>query len=215
MLKTTDSDVKYQPVAYPSTSKITAQGTFKPNCLKIDKEGTSNPDSSDFIQGWDVEAAVKKYRFSHDNVHWSNWTISGPVEDSNPISAVPKVGYNLEYQIFWEYGFGETGTDDDDSLHNVSAGTSEHEMYLTKSEYVGAAFETVLHISCTSAKDKTVDDQIVASVWGNFCHLSVKKKGSTTTLKYYGAGTSTGPIFTVAGLLSEGDGRCGAWALFF
>jgi hypothetical protein len=209
------SSVKYQPVAYPSTSKITAQGTFKPYCFKIDKEVTDNPDSSDFIQGWDVEAAVKKYRFSHDNLNWSNWTISGPVEDSNPISTEAKVGYNLEYTIFWQYGFGETGTADD-SLNDFSAGTSKHEMYLTYHAPIVADetkyLETVFHISCTNSNESNTPASIVSGIWDGFKGTNVKRKDrkELTYYKWYTVGETT-----VQGLLFSRDGQCGSWADFF
>ena len=207
------STVKYQPVAYKSTSKITAQGTFKPNCLKIDKEGTSNPVSSDFIQGWDVEAAVKRYRFSHNNSDWSAWTETNPVIGKNKIKETAQVGYNLTFPIYWQYGFGETGTADG-QLHAFDAGTSKHEMYLTYNAPITTddLYETVFHISCTNANEEHSEDSVVSGIWDGFSGRNVKRKDGTELTYYASYQTDT---TTVTGLLSNTDGQCGAWASFF
>lgn len=210
-----DSSKKYHPIAYRSTSTISASAVFKPNCLK------SNPaNDKDFITAYDVEAAVKKVRFTpYSFWSWGNdWSTpialnmgGTSVTAASAFNSSAKVGYDGGFELAWEVGFGEAGTADGSLSWQRSY--SKHELYLTYNAAT-SSYETVFHVGCTNANGKTSESQIVSSIWSEFTDCSVKKKGESATLKYYGAGYQTGGIFTTQALLNAGDGRCGSWANF-
>lgn len=215
-----DSSKKYHPIAYRSTSTMSATAVFKPNCLK------SNPaNDKDFITAYDVEAAVKKVRFTpYSFWSWGNdWstpvTLSmggTSVTAANALSSSAKVGYDGSFELAWEVGFGEAGTADGSLSWERSY--SEHELHLTFNAAT-SSYETVFHISCTNADGKTSESQIVSSIWSGFSGRNMKRKGSTITLTYYGSaalggGYNLGAQGT-AQILRLNSGRCGDWSKFF
>ena len=207
-----DSSKKYSPIAYRSTSTMSATAVFKPNCLK-----SSPVNDKDFIIAYDVEAAVKKIRFapysSGGTNNWSsptNFNMAGTtVTAANPFHSSPQVGYHSSFELAWEVGFGESGTSDDNLLWERSY--SEHELYLTYNAST-PSYETVFHIGCTNADGKSSESQVVASIWSGFNGRNVKRKDGVA-LTYYRSYLTT--VTSVGGLLAGTDGQCGSWANFF
>jgi hypothetical protein len=65
----------------------------------------------------------------------------------------------------------------------------------------------------------TAKDDVVSRVWSEFADRVVRRVENETRLIYWGSLAVTEPpqeaFFNTAGLLKNGDGRCGAWHLFF
>ena len=207
-----DSSKKYHPIAYCSTATMSATSVFKPNCR--------NSNNTDFISAYDVEAAVKKLRFtpylSENSNDWSNpvnFNMSGTtVTAAGPFSSTAKVSYHNSFELAWEVGFGEAGTSDSNLLWERSY--SEHELYLTFKKALPATkfYETVLHIGCANANGKSNEQQIVSCIWGGFTGRNVKRKDGTP-LSYYRSYLTE--VTSVGMLLQQTDGQCGSWANFF
>ena len=205
-----DSSKKYQPVAYCSTATMSATAVFKLNYK----------DSVGKYVNYDVEAAVKKLRFTPYSFgtldNWSNpvnFNMSGTeVTAAKPLRDKAEVGYHNCYELAWEVGFGEAGTPD--SNLSWERCYTEHELYLTfRQPPQGSKFhETVLHIGCINANGKSNDQQIVSSIWGGFTGLNVKRKDGTP-LSYYRSYLTEAT--SVGMLLQQTDGQCGSWANFF
>ncbi len=207
-----DSSKKYHPLAYRSTSTMSATAVFKPNCLK-----SSPVDDKDFITAYDVEAAVKKVRFTPYSF-WSSNNWSSPtsfnmggttVTAASTFNSSAQVGYHSSFELAWEVGFGESGTSEDNLSWERSY--SEHELYLTYNAAT-PSYETVFHISCTNANGKSSESQVVSSIWSGFNGRNVKRKDKVA-LTYYRSYLIT--VTSVGGLLAGTDGQCGSWADFF
>ena len=203
----------YQSVAYLSTKTLAATGVFLPNCTKV-----SNP--AERIGAYDAEAAVQKLRFAPNNSIWS-WDWSAPVPfnmggtavtAASPFRSAAEVGYEDDYELAWEVGFGEAGTADDDLAWNRSS--SDHELYLTYNAEV-ASYETVFHISCTKANGKRTEATIANAIWAEIAGKNVERKGDSEQFKYWNPRNSTPQ--TLPGMLrdSNANGACGVWSEFF
>ncbi|MGN0844284.1 MAG: hypothetical protein ACI4QT_03580, partial [Kiritimatiellia bacterium] len=88
---------------------------------------------------------------------------------------------------------------------------SDHELYLTYKEEC-PSYETVFHISCTSARGKKTDSTVTEGVWSGFSGRNVKRKDGVL-LTYYRSYQIDVTYFP--DLLDKTDGQCGAWATFF
>lgn len=205
-----DSGKKYHPVAYRSTDTMSANAVFKIGCTKV-------TDPTSFIPEFDAESRIKMLRFAPDE-HVFSWDWSSPVQfnmqgtavvAANPFKSVPTVGYESEYNIAWEIGFG----DDENDLSNLAwhRSMSQHELYLTYRQKQ-PSYETVFHLSCTGADGATTDQGVVDGVWSKFVGADVKRK-DCEALKYYGKFNTS--VQTASGLLREKDGQCAAWARLF
>ena len=205
----------YHPIAYLSTATMSAEGVFKPYCTKESKP-------NEFIDDYDAFAPVQKLRFSPDNGFFSGWDWSTPtnfimsgttVTAAKPFKPAFEVGYESEYELAWEVGFGEAGTTDNNLAWKRSS--SEHELYLTYKVAVPSR-ETVFHVSCTSASGKKTDPTVIDGIWSGFgsgsAPVDVKRKDDVK-LTYYDSYLVTNTNFKL--LLKETDGQCGAWADFF
>lgn len=205
-----DSGKPYQPVAYLSTKTMVATGVFLANCTKV-----SNP--TELIDGYDVVAAVQKLRFAPNDSPWS-WNWSDPVSfrmngttvtAAQPFKAAPEVGYVDDYELAWEVGFGEAGTADDNLAWHRSR--SNHELYLTYKAEV-PSYETVFHLSCTSADGKKNDSTVIEGVWSGFTSRNVKRKNGYLLAYYRSYRTNANSLLE---LLQYTDGTCSAWVDFF
>lgn len=113
-----------------------------------------------------------------------------------------------DYELAWEVGFGESGTVDEGLSWHRS--WSQHELYLTyKAEE--KSFETVFHITCTSARGKNTDATVIEGVWSGFEGRDVKRKDNAL-LHYYRSYRTRAN--TLQKLLWETEGQCYAWASF-
>ena len=207
-----DASKPYHPVAYLSTKRMDATGVFLPDCTKV-----SNP--AERISDYDVEAAVKKLRFAPNDSLWS-WSWSTPVPfnmsgtavtAANPFRSAPEVGYEGDYELAWEVGFGEAGTADNNLAWHRSR--SNHELYLTYKAEV-PSYETVFHLSCKSADGKNTDSDVTEGVWTGFAGRNVKRKDGVL-LTYYKSYLTDVTSYDYERLLRSADGQCGAWARFF
>ena len=208
-----DASKPYHPVAYLSTKRMDATGVFLPDCTKV-----SNP--AERISDYDVEAAVKKLRFAPNDSLWS-WSWSTPVPfnmsgtavtAANPFRSAPEVGYEGDYELAWEVGFGEAGTADNNLAWHRSR--SDHELYLTY-KVECPSYETVFHISCTKAKGKKSESAIANAIWAVFAGKNVRRKGDDVQFKYWNPVAQTKQTFQ--GMLQDNNanGACGVWSEFF
>jgi len=208
-----DSSKPYHPVAYLSTKRMTATGVFLPNCTKV-----SNP--AELISGYDAEAFVKKLRYAPNDSFWSwNWSVpvgfnmrGTTVTAAKPFRSNPEVGYEGDYELAWEVGFGESGTPDDGLVWHRSR--SNHELYLTY-KVECPSYETVFHISCTKAKGKKSESAIANAIWAVFAGKNVRRKGDDVQFKYWNPVAQTKQTFQ--GMLHDNNanGACGVWSEFF
>lgn len=210
-----DSSKKYHPIAYRSTSTMSATAVFKPNCLK-----SSPADDKDFITAYDVEAAVKKVRFTPYSF-WSSNNWSSPtsfimggttVTAASAFNSSAQVGYHSNFELAWEVGFGESGTSDENLLWERSY--SVHELYLTFNAAT-PSYETVFHISCTNADGKTSESQVVSSIWSKFASKNVRRKGDSAQFKYWNPASSTPQRLSLMLQDANANGSCIAWSQFF
>lgn len=208
-----DSSKKYHPIAYRSTSTMSASAVFKPNCR--------NSDDTDFISAYDVEADVKKVRFTpYSFWSWGNdWSTpiilnmgGTSVTAISAFNSSPKVGYDSSFELAWEVGFGEAGTADDSLSWERSY--SEHELYLTYNAAT-SSYETVFHIGCTSANGDTSEGQIVSSIWNVFAGKNVTRKGDSVQFKYWNPASSTPQRLNLMLQDANANGSCIAWSQFF
>ncbi|MBQ6339307.1 MAG: hypothetical protein IJI36_09190 [Kiritimatiellae bacterium] len=208
-----DASKPYHPVAYLSTKRMDATGVFLPDCTKV-----SNP--AERISDYDVEAAVKKLRFAPNDSLWS-WSWSTPVPfnmsgtavtAANPFRSAPEVGYEGDYELAWEVGFGEAGTADNNLAWHRSR--SNHELYLTY-KVECPSYETVFHISCTKAKGKKSESAIANAIWAVFAGKNVRRKGDDVQFKYWNP--QDNPPQTFGDMIKDvynANGSCKAWSEF-
>lgn len=200
----------YQPVAYLSTRTLSATGVFLPDCMMVS-------DPAQRISAYDAEAAVQKLRFAPNTSIWG-WDWSAPVlfnmggtavTAASPFRSAAEVGYESNYELAWEVGFGEAGTADGGLAWHRSR--SNHELYLTYNAEV-ASYETVFHLSCTSASGRKTAPTVIEGVWSGFSGKGVKRKDGTK-LTYYKSYRIN--VVSLGELLNITDGQCRAWAYFF
>ena len=208
-----DASKPYQPVAYLSTKNLSAEGKFLPTCTKV-----SNP--GEYISAFDADAAVQKLRFAPNN-RLFGWDWSAPVAfnkngtqvtAASPFRSSAEVGYESEYELAWEVGFGEQGTADDDLSWHRSR--SQHELYLTyRAEF--SSYETVFHISCTKSSGRNTESSIVDASWLVFMGMNVRRKGSNIQFKYWNPAINTIPQRLPSMLQdANANGSCLAWSEF-
>jgi hypothetical protein len=95
------------------------------------------------------------------------------------------------------------------------AGRTQNQTYITLGDPRADLYHTVVHVSSTAAHDQDQPDEIVAKIWEEFSDRHVFRAGDHQELTYYHAvPTVTFPPASVVGLLTHGDGRCGAWGRF-
>jgi len=116
----------------------------------------------------------------------------------------------------------------------MNAGTSDNTAYLILENHDPSTymFETVIDIGCRNANGMVVDAtpdhtlrDFTDAIFHEFEDLDVRRVHDSTPMKYWGpyASWDNGPpyyvphpdVFDTAGLLKNGDGRCGAWMRFF
>jgi hypothetical protein len=71
-------------------------------------------------------------------------------------------------------------------------------------------FHTLVHIGCKNADGKSEVADVFTAIWSEFTDRDVKRVDGTQLTYWAGAD----PPDSTAGLLDEGDGRCGAWMRF-
>ncbi len=201
-----DASKRYQPIAYLSTEKMSATGVFLPACTKVSSR-------AEFISDFDVTSAVQKVRFAPNN-RLFGWDWSAPavfnksgssVTAANPFRDSAEVGYEDEYELAWEVGFGESGTSDDNLSWHRSY--SQHELYLTY-KTKKASFETAFHISCIGANRQKTDIGVLNGVWSRFADKNVRRKDGIPLTYYL---SYINKSFDCNMLLSTHDGQCMAW----
>lgn len=201
-----DSSKKYHPIAYKSTDVLSANAVFKIGCTKVTAP-------SEFIAQFDAEASIQKLRFA-PNESLIGWNWSLPIEfclqgmsvtASRPFKSVASVGYESEYELAWEVGFGQ-----DEGHISWHRSVSQHELYLTYKQRQ-SSYETVFHVSCTGANGATTDQNVVKGVWSKFAGRAVSRKDGVPLTYYHSFGANA---TDVDGLLCTTDGQCKAWADF-
>ncbi len=119
--------------------------------------------------------------------------------------------------IEWEMSF-------DGGQNWFDVGVSDNTLYVTLGDPLQGVevFHTAIHIGCTNAVGETDADSTVPRVWGEFADRDVRRVSDDEQLGFWvekvdfrGPNPNPPEAFTVAGLLQNADGRCGAWIRFF
>jgi len=125
--------------------------------------------------------------------------------------AIPDVIRHTEIVLNWQVSL--------DGGPWLDVGTSLNTAYITWDDpLLAASFETCLFIGCQAADnhggaDGTDDITTIQAVWSNgFTSRTVTRVGGTE-LHYYSPWNTN--VTDTAGLLSSGNGQCGAWAKLF
>lgn len=203
-------DLPYHPIAFLSTNRSAAVGTFKPNCSKVS-------DSTKHVLNFDVLAAMRKARFAwNDDSGCLEWSILQPMNGdevgllaSRPFEDSPRARYDPSAELVWEVGFGEQGTQDQSLIWSRSV--SQHELHLTFNAKI-SFWESVYYLSCLNSSGLSSASAIVDGVWRGFAGLDVKLKGGAPLTYYRSYLTSND---TVVKLFLHEDGQCAAWAELF
>jgi hypothetical protein len=104
----------------------------------------------------------------------------------------------------------------------VAINSTKHTVYVTLGDpQTSATQETVFYLGCKNQGTQTDPATVANTIFNEFTSLKVCRVGTTTGLQYWGAWASSAAAqtanpdcFHTAGLLKNGDGRCGAWARF-
>jgi alpha-tubulin suppressor-like RCC1 family protein len=104
----------------------------------------------------------------------------------------------------------------------IELGVTKHTVYLTLADpQTDMRYETVASIGCRNADGMETESDLVERVWRDFEDLRVSRVGTTSAMMYWGSWASevdcdeqTPSCTSAAGLLKNGDGRCGAWMRF-
>lgn len=190
-----DAGDKKYPVCFTRNTKmkVTAKWRIEPAnpgvSIKVKGDGSGNldfPETTAAVSGNDL-------------------TITD-VECSNPF--VNEVDFFDPMSITWSFSM-----DGGSTWYN--AGTSVNQTYVTLGDPQATIYHTVVHIGCKNAEGENDPGQTITKAWGEFTSLVVKRASDGHTLIYYKTPYDPACPFDVAGLLSGGDGRCGAWARLF
>lgn len=120
------------------------------------------------------------------------------------------------FKIDWQISVGSSGW--------CAIGSTKHTLYITMADPIktatGLMRETLFNLGCRNANGKGATAQaVVDAIYNDFKDRDVQKvKPSSGTvdgngMKYWNNPPTAG--FTTEGLLSSGDGRCGAWTRMF
>ena len=183
------------PVAFQSGSKLKLVPTFR----------LPDPTVPARIQ------AIVSLRDS-TNTYTLAWSerVNG-IEIPAPIPA-GTVGYFENATITWKISYDANA----DIWEEV--GTSTHEIYFTRAApQAGLAQETLFWVACSACHGKSTNEDIIDGIWSKFSTGSgpanlCRRDG--TPMKYWGEKSlnDLDHYFTVAELIAEADGKCGAWA---
>lgn len=198
----------YHPIAYRSTKTLAATGVFRPDCTKVS-------DTNALIAAFDAEAAVQKLRIALDGESpvWSSpvaFHADGTaVTAAAPFRSAPEVGCEEEQKLLWEVGFGTESAADAALFWHQSA--SQHEFYLTYNAEE-PSYESVFHISCSSAKGMCSERTIFDAIWVKVSGLNVCRKGDDIQFRYWNPVPETKQ--TLEEFLQTANGSCLAWSQF-
>ena len=189
------------PVAYVSGKAPTVSATFSLTCSSVPDyvwiKGTG-PESMEFPS---TKVAVETN---------SSHTITYPATASLQLFENAIIRFFKPYTINWHISF-------DGGTTWIPAGSSSNTMYVTKSNPQTATnnfkwYHTVFDISCRNADKKTVETEVISSVWSEFTdHVVLNCNGDS--LFYYKAMNS--PNVTLGSLLKYRDAECYTFAQLF
>lgn len=132
-----------------------------------------------------------------------------------------KVRYSTDSKVSWTSS-GESSnkiyvTYKTPTLDNVQVNTLQNMPNINPSNGKSQIQESLLRISCLSAKGKTSPTEIFESIFNEFTDLSVSRTGEISSMGYWTGICNSGnnpDCFHSNGLLKLGVGRCGSWAYF-
>lgn len=191
-----DGDHKY-PICYTRNTKVKATVKIVAEPAAAFAQGKISGSTSYGISFSLADAAVNGNEFTVTNIESA--------------SALPNtVKYYESFEIDWHLS--------PDGVNYCYAGTSKNQAYVTLGNPVEGItmFHTVVHIGCVKANGMTVDSkhytfEIISKIFEEFEDRIVKRVDGTQLTYWVG----NDPPATTAGLLHDGDGRCGAWMRFF
>jgi hypothetical protein len=196
--RTTDSGDRRYPVAFVSNSTMKVSAKFVLSCspgstgsVKVRGNGTNGvtiPATSATIVGneIDITCVPAEDRFASE------------VQYFNPLT--------ITWQVSWD---GGTTWND--------AGRTRNKVYIVLAEPIKSGpsspiFRTAVHIGCVNAIGKSLDVDVIAGVWAEFCDRIVRRVCDNQILSYY-SDYEVGNSDT-KGLLLHRDAGCLAWAMF-
>jgi hypothetical protein len=196
---------KQLPVAYTSGVAPSVSSTFSLTC-------SSAPDFV-WIRGIgpeSIEFPATKVTVGTASPH----AITYPTTNGSKSFAKDIVRFFKPFTINWQISF-------DNGSSWKAAGTSENTLYVTKTtpqpEFNGSDanfkwYQSVFDISCRNADKKSVETDIISSVWNEFTdHIVLNCNGDS--LFYYK--TMNTPNVTLGSLLKYRDAECYTFAQLF
>ena len=244
------------PVAYYSKGGFSASINLCPYVAGSDNGALVDESNQLVFNHYDVAAAQCKPVVSWIDSNGSHNCIINSLEQngnynlgnamtvssSGTFRSQETTGYESQFQLKCEVGFGRAGVPQEQLVKFQSSSTNElYLLFRYNSEIFNTFavdtqivfldgivckvdnaetynYESIFHIGCTRANGKTTVSQIIDSIWGEFTDRVVQKKGSTSTMKYCGSlteGNDSVSNYIAKRLLFSNDGRCSAWADLF
>ncbi len=205
----TSSDGHAHPVAYISDTKLTILPEWKlePVVAGVDlKIKVTGPDS--------ISIAEVNTQVSGDKVDLAS-------------AAEASANFEKGKVRYWEDDFVLTFEASFRDVNEwVEVGKSNNQFYVTHgTPGFSPLFHTLVDVGCRNSNGQTTEAGIVASIWSDFVAPSSGfptvlparppgMVGPLQSLYYYRTPYNSNVSSTVAKLLADGDGRCGAWARF-
>ena len=195
-----------QPVAYASGCTGVVSAEFTSNC-----EGRSFYVKGEGIEGFNLKPQLVKVvngKFTYPKTEFS-----GPIFPSiNRKFENLKVRHFPNFTIKWSISDKTTGT-------YKQIGKSNNPLYVTHKKPINTyVIHSFLFISCKSADNKNIEDDVMSTIYDDFTDQCVKKYNGSKCMGYWvepkppQGGTAVGLCFTGIALIAWENATCGAWA---
>lgn len=197
------------PVAYISGKKATVAGTFALTC----------GDAPDYV--WIKGVGPESIEFPGTKITITStsspYAISYPATEASKAFESGVVRFFKPFSINWQISF-------DDGKTYRDIGASANTLYVTQNspmkEFSGTAnsdanfkwYHTVYDISCRNADKKSVEKDIISSVWNEFTDQVVLNYNDDSLFYYK---TMNTPYVTLGGLLKYKNAECYTFAQLF
>lgn len=200
------------PVAYVSGSKMKLRAVFETDCtnsyfIRAVATGCEGVYEFPAVELEPVGGQVVYEGKDPDNSPWLE------ADKAFPINMIQK----CELSISWEMSYN--GISD-----WINLDESTHQVYITRGGEVPSdvqkPYHTVLDVSCGQANGMTGSEQdIVDKIWEAFGQKNgafpgIERAGDGHILTYYENPNGSSCAGDLGGLLTTGDGKCGAWREF-
>ncbi len=200
---------KQDPVAYVSGTKAEVKACFNTDCTH-----------SYYIRGLGPTISTGQIIFPQQMVTPSNGQVIYDWKDADRTFVSNKVKHFDKFKITWQVSEdGNTWVDIDDSENTLYVTHKEPATEVPGADSDGTQyrhgigyewFESLLHISCKNANDKTSKTSIFNAIWSDFGDNEIKNVRNEALYYYYRwdlpyHSTNTGYLF------QNRDGQCYSW----